>query len=445
MQWEKVSDLSADYNADDKGLSRYVSKCDCQTDYEKLATIFAATVVLLCVLAALASVARRRNAKRSTDESLLVQHDEGALRGAMDAPAVELSTFNQQINTENRIAWDASLVTDLANDIPTCCVGLFCSTCLYGRTREQAGLQDCFSACLTWWILSVVMTVLSQLTCGIAGCFVCPLYGCMLGGSRSEIQRQLGASDDPVNKRNYCFFTCCCPLVLLCALCQEARAVKARFQANGNRPLILEPSLVPIMPLTPLAPPFAKVEEKLISNIVFAAGATPHYSAALRNRQPQLQLQHVGGENPKTSGTSDGGDGDAPARNAQIFARLGNAGGSESLLPWDITLATGVCDDPGIFFCGAFCPCLLYGATRERAGLQDGKCAAFTMFLIALVSAILAETIIVSGTVMPYHSHDDQLCCGTSCGNLIRDNVIAAGSYHHRIVHHASHSRKQPH
>jgi hypothetical protein len=72
------------------------------------------------------------------------------------------------------------------------------------------------------------------------------LIGIVFGLMRGRIQLALGH-----RKETFCFnwFVHCCPFTAICAFCQEARAVKASWIANGGHPIV-----APQRPITATVP-----------------------------------------------------------------------------------------------------------------------------------------------------------------------------------------------
>ena len=196
------------------------------------------------------------------------------------------------------------------DDLETCCCGLFFPCGVYGQNRARVGLQGRWAATAVLLLPLVLLAAVAVLItgsiradwevcrelfnedvvlrCNVSGvvstenCDVCPVptdcdayvatdsctvpfpstiyvYGCglgvimgafavtFLGSNRSLLQRTLGMRDEGF--LNYLVYS----ILPLCALCQEARAVKARWQANGQQPLTSSIQ----RPLSP-GPPAAK-------------------------------------------------------------------------------------------------------------------------------------------------------------------------------------------
>ena len=74
---------------------------------------------------------------------------------------------------------------------------VFCSCWMYGLTRERAGLQDCWKAGLTFFVLAMGVTFLIYCTFGFGMVVTLPLFGCFLGRNRAQLKRQLGAPVEP--------------------------------------------------------------------------------------------------------------------------------------------------------------------------------------------------------------------------------------------------------
>eukprot|EP01043_Picozoa_sp_COSAG02_P063448 COSAG02_NODE_9001_length_2361_cov_3.831788_1_plen_310_part_00 len=113
------------------------------------------------------------------------------------------------------------------DDCGICLCGYFCYCCLAGQTHERAGLDSGPA----WKIptVAVVGMVLSQCLVGVA-CQCLAFYWCCKG--RQDIQVLVGAQPDDDITACLTYF-CCMP----CAICQEARAVNAKWEANGRQPL----------------------------------------------------------------------------------------------------------------------------------------------------------------------------------------------------------------
>ena len=193
----------------------------------------------------------------------------------------EGQAYEKMIEVEDTtIALDASLC-DCFADTETCLLGLCCPCLVFGQTRARAGLQACLPAAMTLLVPVLVCFIEPQLyqayylgavllddtglskdylACventanvpalgSLAQAVWCMpgsvlavslqlgflLFSCqLLARNRTALQRALGLPETRI--LNLLLYLCVF-FPGLCALCQEARAVKARWQANGQQPL----------------------------------------------------------------------------------------------------------------------------------------------------------------------------------------------------------------
>ena len=214
----------------------------------------------------------------------------------------QVSTFTPQVAQVTSMKWDGGLC-ECFDDMEICLIGWLCSCVMYGQTKERAGTGaspdraapvfarsamtelaapagDCCCAATamaigthTWFIVSYIAGALTFGLGWIVSTFIfAMIFGCWFGQGRSDIQARLGLvsaarsacadcaatvtvgrcckqEDEGNNKLCYglwCFLTC--GIVPHLALCQEARAVKQRWLANGQQPL--GPPIVPMAPVS---------------------------------------------------------------------------------------------------------------------------------------------------------------------------------------------------
>ncbi|PNW79274.1 hypothetical protein CHLRE_09g408800v5 [Chlamydomonas reinhardtii] len=99
--------------------------------------------------------------------------------------------------------WKHRMCGDMCGDIGTCCYGLFCTPCLYGRNYAEFHDVGCCGACCLYcwcWCLSC--------------CFATDL--------RRSIRNKYNLAPDPCNDLIVHLF--CSP----CGLCQESREMRYR-------------------------------------------------------------------------------------------------------------------------------------------------------------------------------------------------------------------------
>jgi Cys-rich protein (TIGR01571 family) len=111
-----------------------------------------------------------------------------------------------KINLYNRLFFCViEKLCGCTNDCGTCCYGYWCTPCLFGSNAEKIDDQNCVLMCGLYLIL--------------AQCSLCwiPHYV-----ERQKLRKKYNLKEDPCHD---CPTTACCGP---CALCQEAREMKAR-------------------------------------------------------------------------------------------------------------------------------------------------------------------------------------------------------------------------
>ena len=92
------------------------------------------------------------------------------------------------------------------DDCETCCLGFFCTPCLFGQNAEKIDGSNCCLMCCIYLLL--------------AECYLCWVPHYM---KRKDLRQKYGLREDP--SCGDCPTTLCCGP---CALCQEARLLKRR-------------------------------------------------------------------------------------------------------------------------------------------------------------------------------------------------------------------------
>ncbi|XP_002971358.2 protein PLANT CADMIUM RESISTANCE 10 [Selaginella moellendorffii] len=128
---------------------------------------------------------------------------------------------------ERPLRWTSGICA-CSDDIPSCCLGLFCPCILFGRNVET--LEDrpwvgpCVMHLLLWGAVTGLCCALTEGTAlGVAAsCVSC--YAC---GYRKTLRDKYNLEDAPCG--DFLTHLCCHP----CAVCQEYREMKERGTYSG--------------------------------------------------------------------------------------------------------------------------------------------------------------------------------------------------------------------
>ncbi|CAF2074792.1 unnamed protein product [Rotaria magnacalcarata] len=116
---------------------------------------------------------------------------------------------------------------DCCSDFPVCCYGWCCTACLFGSNAEQISGKNCCLMCCAYQILAL-----------------CALYWVPHYYERQKLREKYNLKPNP--SCGDCLTACCCSP---CAICQEARELKARDSekqalnqnSTDSKPILSQP------------------------------------------------------------------------------------------------------------------------------------------------------------------------------------------------------------
>jgi len=114
-------------------------------------------------------------------------------------------------------------ITSCADDVGICCFGFCCPFCQFGQVQEYTGDNCCVCCC-------------AMMICAEVGC-----HTCLHASQRDKLEVKLEGQPRGLFGQ-LCCDTCCCGW---CAICQEARAVKAH--QNRPPPMQVQPQQQPMV------------------------------------------------------------------------------------------------------------------------------------------------------------------------------------------------------
>ncbi|GJP36152.1 hypothetical protein CLOM_g20672 [Closterium sp. NIES-68] len=139
------------------------------------------------------------------------------------------------------------------SDCKICCLGFFCSPCLFGTNREMltGDESECCRCCCSFYLIGVAAELAAIQGYPLA--FVTYLFPLFTSQTRAEIRRTYGIQSEahcmcrdpsPLSERvcDCCIHAWC----LGCALCQESRELMRRPTAGRGRFLQMKPTVAPL-------------------------------------------------------------------------------------------------------------------------------------------------------------------------------------------------------
>lgn len=147
----------------------------------------------------------------------------------------DLEQDGDQINSEDiqqpttRSAEWSSGICACFDDMPSCCVGVFCPCFLFGKNAESLGSGTLAGSCMTHFILwGVVNGLCCLLTEGALLGIPGTVVACYACGYRKALRAKYNLQEAPCGDLTTHIF--CHP----CAICQEYREIRERGGSSGS-------------------------------------------------------------------------------------------------------------------------------------------------------------------------------------------------------------------